>query len=327
MVLSLEKMIKLYTPDNYMEYEGFDTRIAVGKFLSFEQTLRHANLALVYANEKEYDSEEKIVNYIRSVYMRHAILELNNSYDLLLQVPWFYYRIWESYNLGGSLRDANNYNNITRNSDDWVALAGKSCSEVKVKKYFLNHTDNTINSLANQIQSFKDNYIFNKNKPFTIRSLANQMKHNNTIVFDELREKVENFNVNIGNETIDLIKENKSLQITNYATETTNPDEVVCHIVTKMNETVDTFKNEYLVDINYVNGEEFRAIDYLQLDTVVSLQDVYTEAINYGNKLIDLYEEFYKVIVPNFELSPTLSGPPTVSKISEVNVDEYFKKL
>ncbi|MBD1383590.1 hypothetical protein [Metabacillus arenae] len=161
----------------------------------------------------------------------------------------------------------------------------------------------------------------------SFRTLANQMKHNNTIVFDELREKVEKFNVNIGNSTIDLKKENKSLQVTNYATDATNPDEVVCHIVTKMNETVDSFKNAYLVDINFINGEEFRAIDYLRLDTVISLQDVYNKAINYGNKLIDLYEELYKVIVPNFELLPTLSGPPAVSKITEVNVDDYFKKL
>ncbi|GGG33865.1 hypothetical protein GCM10007425_30720 [Lysinibacillus alkalisoli] len=325
MVLNLEKIIKLSTPDNYMEHEGHDTRIAVGKFLSFEQTLRHANLALVYANEKEYDSKEKLHSFIKSVYIRHAILELNNSYDLLLQVPWFYYRIWESYNLGGALRDKKNKNDITRNSNKWVATAEKRCDEKKVRKYLLNHTDTAIKSLESEIKDFKDNYIFNANKPFTIRTLANQMKHNNTIVFDELREKVEKFNVKIGDTTIDLKKENQSFCITNYATEQANPNEVVYCIVNNMNETVDNFKNEYLVDINYINGEEFKAIDYLRLDTIVSLKDVYNEAIEYGNKLIDLYEEFYKVIAPNFDSLPTLSGPVTVNKVAESNIDEYFK--
>ena len=333
MVLNIDKITKLHTPDNYMEYEGFETRLTVGKFLSFENTIRQANLALVYATEEEYSStkeeetKEREIDFVRSVYLRNAILELNNSYDLLLQVPWFYYRVWENYNTGGNLvtRNLKNKHDIIRNVDSWVYDAEMACTENKIKVFMNNHIDTKLNSLMLLVQAFKDNYIFNENKNFTVRTLANQMKHNNTIEFKELREKVEKFDVNINDVKIDLKEKNQSLKLVNHVYENTNPDEIVCQITTRMNETIDVYDNEYIIDIDYVNGEEFRGEDYLRLKNLVGIQEVYDEAVDYGNGLIQLYEEFYKIVALNFEILPTLKSFPKVRETQSFNIDKYFK--
>lgn len=55
----------------------------------------------------------------------YSIEDLNNSFDLLIQIPWMYYRIWGCFNSGGSLRTGSlkNRNDIVRNTDDWVYVA------------------------------------------------------------------------------------------------------------------------------------------------------------------------------------------------------------
>jgi hypothetical protein len=46
-----------------------------------------------------------------------------------------YYRIWDEFNQGGSLKTTKLKNNIQRNTDGWVESAEKACTMEKVLTY------------------------------------------------------------------------------------------------------------------------------------------------------------------------------------------------
>lgn len=117
-----------------METEGLDIRLAVLKMNDFLETLGDAYVGLTYANPAEHPNAKELeLSVIRRIHLRHAVIDLNNCFDLLLQVPWFFYRIWENYNPGENLYQHNRLNNgvdrsknpltIVRNNDGWVGLS------------------------------------------------------------------------------------------------------------------------------------------------------------------------------------------------------------
>ena len=78
----------------------------------------------------------------------------------------------------------NNRNEITRNANNWVVDAEKSCEKKKVQKYL-----NSVQSdLRQKIEDFWKQYIENRQKSFTVRTLCNAMKHNHALAFEELYE-------------------------------------------------------------------------------------------------------------------------------------------
>lgn len=75
----------------------------------------------------------------------------------MLQIPWFYFRIWEEFNKGASLRTGQlkNKKEIIRNASDWVILAERDCDYKKVMKYL----QVTSNPLETTINDFFSDYI------------------------------------------------------------------------------------------------------------------------------------------------------------------------
>lgn len=78
------------------------------------------------------------------------------------------------------------------------------------------------------------------------------------------------------------------------------------------------------MDINYLNGkkEKFKGEDYIQFEKIVKIQDVYAEAIQYGNALLDLYTDIFNVIGSEFI---SLLAPPIVNKTTEFDMNKYIK--
>lgn len=88
---------KLLGPEYYMEYENKDVRLSVSKINDFIETLGDSAVSLIYSNKEEYHNvDNRLLNIIRRIHIRHAIIDLNNCFDILLQVPWFHYRIWNT---------------------------------------------------------------------------------------------------------------------------------------------------------------------------------------------------------------------------------------
>lgn len=195
---------KLNGPEHYWELEGYDVRLAVSKINDFYETFNDASLSILYANKDEHENSAGIeLNLIRRIHTRHAIIDLNNSFDLLLQIPWFYYRMWQEFNTGGTLYtpDDKRYKNTTdiiRNTEGWVYAVEQNCSYGKVIK-FLNSAlgrKHKLEPFKKLIKQFNRDFIFNTNKDFTIRDLANRIKHNHSLKLKEFYSPM-NFNVTV----------------------------------------------------------------------------------------------------------------------------------
>jgi len=89
----------LYSAEYYMDVPGNDGRIAIKKFNDARDTMAMARFSLLYIENSPSDELGK--NFARVIHFRHTIEDLNNSFDLLLQIPWFYYRIWAKFNFSG----------------------------------------------------------------------------------------------------------------------------------------------------------------------------------------------------------------------------------
>lgn len=319
MVLHLDKLSKLHEPENYMEKQGFETRITINKFLGFEETIRHANLSLVYANKEEYTKDTYADRFVRKSHLRHAILDLNNSFDLLLQVPWFYYRIWESFNPSSQYQTEYLKNNIQRNTIGWVFEAEKACSGKKVIEYIKNQrsTNRELRAFYKELNAFTNRHIKTSN-PFSIRNLANQMKHNNSLIFEEFETPM-TFKVTLNGKTYDLQKEGLKLELNQGFVSSYNPHE-------KKGEIRLSYSDKLSVDINYINGEQFNSLDYMRLNKTLSMDTVYANCDKFGNELLDLYQTLYNLLSPNFDLLPMLNDFPQVqTSENAINLDSYFK--
>lgn len=75
----------LRDPEFYYEQKGYDVRLAIMKVKDFKETFGDATLSLIYANPNKYIEKTKIErDFICRHHLRHAIMDLNNSFDLLL---------------------------------------------------------------------------------------------------------------------------------------------------------------------------------------------------------------------------------------------------
>lgn len=307
----------LYSPEYYFEIPEFDARIAIKKLHDARDTMGMGKMSLSYIDTDETDDITK--NFVRTIHLRHAIVDLNSSFDLLMQIPWFFYRIWKEYNQNGSLveRKLKNRGEIVRNDSDWIAIAEASCEKKKVIKYF----DTVQNSLKQKIENFWNGYIENNTKPFTVRSLCNAMKHNHALAFEELYEPYE-FKINIDGEIKNLRDEKMSVEFHQDIIDTT----VSSH--RKVGQVNYYYKDDLAVDIEYINGDEFKFKDCTHEGERLKITDVYKECCNYYDALVDLFEDIYNDIYPQISLLESFVGkdgkPNIQSSGDKIDLNKYF---
>lgn len=306
----------LYSPEYYMDVPGNDGRIAIKKFNDARDTMGMAHFSLSYIDDTPSDELGK--NFAKVIHLRHAIEDLNNSFDLLLQIPWFYYRIWAEFNSGASLqtRQLKNRNEIVRNTQDWVFLAERDCDIRKVMSYL----QNTSNPLENKIKDFSTDYIEGSGKPFTVRSLCNTLKHNHALSFEELYEPYE-FCLNINGQKVNLREEQIGVRFEQKIVEKDNPDIEVGKIKYD-------YSNDFSIDYEYVQGDIFRYEDCVDTNHRLKIQEVYRECCEYFDALVDLFEEVYNQIHSQIGLLPTLVGangkPNIKSSSNNISMNDYF---
>lgn len=206
-------------------------------------------------------------------------------------------------------------NKIYRNTTNWVANAEQSCTFKKVKTYFANSSDPSLSSLKTKFENFCQNYIFNSNKPFTIRTLANQMKHNHSINFKEFYVP-NDLNINLGGQVINLKNANLGLSCTPKFYDKSIPN-------VELGEMNVRYRNDLIIDIKYTSNEEFFAEDYLRLNNIVSIDEVYSEAIDYGNALALLYDDVFTILEPQLNPNPFITNVKKVTSKS-FNLDNHF---
>lgn len=313
---------KLYSPEYYMEIESYDVRLSVMKINDFFETLMDSTISIIYSDKKEHKaSTDKEVTLVRRIHTRHAVIDLNNCFDLLLQIPWFYYRIWESYNKGGDLDNTrftyNLYGKtqnktfsekdiIIRNRSNWVRRAEKKCEYSKILHFLEKQGDKDIFEWKEALQKFANNYVFKQHSKsdISIRSIANQIKHNSSLKIKELQEP--------WNSNVSKIK-GKSKIIHGNISEP------------KLFSINAEFKDDLYIDLKYEPGETFRGKDYVKPESIYSLDDLYIELVNYREAIIDLYNDLYKLIEPNLMLNPLLKSVK-LKKGTPINLDKYFKE-
>lgn len=306
----------LYSPEYYMDIPGKDGRIAIKKLNDARDTMAMAHFSLSYIENSPSDELGK--NFARVIHLRHAIEDLNNSFDLLLQIPWFYYRIWVEFNRGSSLRTGllKNRNEIIRNTNDWVFLAERDCKMEKVITYL----QSVSNPLEQKIKDFFAEYIEGDSKPFTVRSLCNTLKHNHALSFEELYEPYE-FNLNINGQLTNLRQAGMGVRFEQRIVEKDNQSEEVGKVKY-------SYVNDLSIDFEYSQGENFRYEDCADTSQRLKIQDVYNECCAYFDALVDLFEEVYSQIHLQIGLLQSLvteNGKPNIRpSSSKISMNEYF---
>lgn len=306
----------LYSPEYYMDVPGNDGRIAIKKFNDARDTMAMARFSLSYIEDTP--TAELGKNFAKTIHLRHAIEDLNSSFDLLLQIPWFYFRIWAEFNQGASLRTRHlkNRNEIIRNTQDWVFLAERDCEYRKVMTY-LQHTSNPLEA---KISKFSSDYIEGERKLFTVRSLCNALKHNHALSFEELYEPYD-FWLNIDGRKINLRAEQMGLRFEQKIFRKDDPDIEVGKIKYD-------YADDFSIDYEYTQGENFRYEDCVDAKYRLKIHDVYKECYEYFDALVDLFEAVYSQIYPQIGLLPTLIGengkPNIKSSVNSISMNDYF---
>ena len=312
------KFDNLYPPEYYHEIPRFDSRIAIRKFLDAQETMSFARISLEYVGENQTNEFEK--NYMKLFHLRHSIEDLNSTFDLLLQIPWMYYRAWQAFNRNGSLHTKKyfNKNDIVRSKGSWVHKAEEACTYNKLMRYL----ESTSSPLKEYIESFANDYVWNDQKKFTIRTLCNGMKHNHVLCLDELYKPYE-FNINLESRSINLRKENlrfEGIQEFYDADDTSKPK----------GKNLVHYENDIKIDIEYADGEKFRFIDCTQSLHRYKLLDVLNECENFYDAMVTLFDDVYKEIYPNILRSVLLNDSNEVDlkkNTKFVDLNKYLKVI
>lgn len=232
-------------------------------------------------------------------------------------------KIQQEFNTGGKLYDPydKKYKNtfdINRNTEGWVEAVEKNCSYSKVIKFLNNKLGKKHNLLLfkKAVQQFNRDFIFNSNKDFTIRDLANQIKHNHSVKLKEFYSPMD-FTVDINNEQINLKRNQLGIKLKTDFYDLKNPEKVIGNM--KVN-----YFDDLYIDIEYANGEQFFAKDYIRQNLMLSLDSIYTEMTEYREAIIDLYECLIRALKPSFIDNPMLKKPNLNKKT--INIDSYFKR-
>ena len=309
----------LYPQEYYFEQTGKDSRIAIKKFIDARDTMGMAKMSLSYISGEDSDEWDK--NFVKTIHLRHGIEDLNNSFDLLIQIPWMYYRIWECFNSGGSLRSGNFRNRIevVRNTDDWVYIAEQVCDIKKVQAYL----DSTGNSLFGKIEAFVNQFVDEKSssKPYTVRSLCNTLKHRHALQFAELYEPYE-FNVNIDNQKVNLRDKGLGVEFHQEFFDNSDPSKALGRINYK-------YDTDLSLNIEFYGGDVFRFEDVADSNQLLKISEVYNECCLYYDAIVDLFEEVYSEIYPEMQLLPMFLGsdgkPNIKHNPTSISMNEYFK--
>ncbi len=308
---------KLYGADNYMELESKDVRLSVCKINDFIETLGDASISLIYSDEEEYKNlDEKFLNIIRRIHIRHALIDLNNCFDILLQIPWFHYRIWKEYNTNGKYYNSRYHKgDIIRNSQGWVEKVENSCSYIKVTKYLKDSNDPKLKEFYKELTMFNDEFRFNSNKKVQIRAIANQLKHRHNIKLKEFHEPTK-LTLNVNGNDINFEEKNLVPVIrSKFYDKDTNLD---------CGEIVIRYEDDLNIDINYNSGEVFYGKDIINLQSLFSFDELLSEMVEYTNSIILLYEKLYDALKDNIQINP-MTKEPKITKVTEYNLDNYFK--
>ena len=306
----------LYSPEYYMDVPGNDGRIAIKKFNDARDTMAMAHFSLSYVEDTPSDELGK--NFAKTIHLRHAIEDLNSSFDLLLQIPWFYFRIWAEFNRGASLRtrQLKNRNEIIRNTQDWVFFAERDCEYRKVMTYL----QAISNPLEAKISDFSSDYIEGAGKPFTVRSLCNALKHNHALSFEELYEPYD-FWLNINGQKINLRDERIGVRFKQRILEKDNSN-------IEVGEIKYDYADDFSIDYEYAQGEIFRYEDCIDAKYRLKIHDVYKECCEYFDALVELFEDVYNQIHPQIALLPTLvgdNGKPNIKpSVNSISMNDYF---
>lgn len=299
--------------DLYMEHEGLDIRLSILKVRDFLQTIGDATISLTYANKELHDIEqEQLSNIIIRNHLRHALIDYNGCFDLILQIPWFLFRLWE---------DVPNYNGrkIKRNSNNWVEKAEKICDYNIVIKKLHKIEEYKVQQFLIKLKEFKKRYIDIKNDRISIRSIVNGMKHNRNIRIEEFRTPtLLKLNIN-GMRTDSRILEERGMYtvIEREICKIDNPSKTIA----KTTQTFFGKRSE--VDIEYVNGELFRGKDLIDSIYYYTLNDLYDHTTLYHNATIDLFGFLKEVLDEYIEYNPVFTGIKTNKEIS-FNLDPFF---
>ncbi|MCY8233887.1 hypothetical protein [Priestia endophytica] len=172
--------------------------------------------------------------------------------------------------------------------------------------------------MKTNFETFANNYVFVGNKT-SVRSLANDIKHKNSLKVKELYKPYE-FNVRDKNGVeVNLRQGNIGLSYDHKFFDINNPSDELgdMHI---------EYSDDLYIDIEYQQGELFRAKDYVKSDSLYGLDDIYNELILYRDNIITLYNDLYNIIDPGLDFNPILEN--TKFKTSTpVNLDEFFKDV
>lgn len=290
----------------YHEIEGYDCRIAVRKLQDVYLTLGDASEALTYANKVEYKEINFETQLMQRTHLRHAIIDLNNCFDLLLQVPWFFYRI------GLSLCPE-----IERNTENWVRRLEEKCRINPVIDKLVNATNPKKNVVGKALKDFLEVYIFNDKKPFTVRSLTNYLKHNGVLKLKEFESPL-TFNVNVnGIDKLDTNLVKIELCTRFYGQENPEVDLGIIKI---------TSSEHAVADIIFNKGEYFRGIDYSYVEDSISIDSAFTEVEGYHDAFIVLLGVIHENIYSEIPLSPCFDATKTKVKTKTINLDNWYKK-
>lgn len=313
---------ELLAPEYYHEIQGFESRLAILKLNDVQETLGDCATSLIYSDCEEQKNIENLLerNVIRRFHIRHAIVDLNNCYDLLLQVPWFFYRCWESFNKGGSYYDPADryYKDVIRNNDNWVEIAEEGCSKNRVYRFLSNHSDKNSIKLTKDYKKFENEFIFNKNKSFTIRTLANSIKHHGSLKIKELCTPWK-LNLTDGKKVINPRDSNLGLE---FRSKFFTPESGKAN---PLGEIRVNYSDDLYVDIEYTDGEIFLGKDYVRKGTIYSIEDLHKEAVAYFENFLDLFRKVYNDIKPQLSYSPIMNRENFENPTDSINLDKYFK--
>ncbi|MEK4014172.1 hypothetical protein [Peribacillus sp. FSL M8-0224] len=305
---------KLLSPEKYMEIEGFDTRLAVQKMEDFLETLGDATISLIYSNKDEYKEESKRdALFIRRTHIRHAIIDFNNCFDLFLQIPWFYYRVWDEYNPNGRF-----YNDkltpVLRNNDGWVEIAEQNCNFNRLKRFLALQTNQKIVDFGNKLTIFCNKFIYNEIDSIVIREIANQIKHKHSLKIKELYEPYD-FSLIVNGVKVPLKDLKLGVEIEKELYDEKTKQDLGIKI--KNSDDVE-------VSINFKGGEIFRGEDILRENNMFPIEDLYNKIVIFRDEIIDLYNEWCNLLKPNLEKNPLFANDK-IRKGPDLNLDKFFK--
>ena len=146
------------------------------RFAGVYHTAAEARFNLAAAQIKRYsnflsdDSSDESHLWVSSVFVNNALINYQSLFDLILQVSWFYYRIYTYFNVSKE-----NQTKLSLSTSNLLLILQK-CKWENVLK----HKDILEANYFSLLKQFYESAIYSK-----VNNLANSLKHRNKICYDE----------------------------------------------------------------------------------------------------------------------------------------------